>query len=467
MKSGSVCVVLSMCVGCASSVGGGGGGGAMAVDATEDLGFTAATKDTASTGSDTFTDACTPACNGKECGNDGCGGTCGACPAAAPTCSAAAKCVTSCAPACSGKECGDDGCGGTCGTCPDAAAICDPGTFKCKSTTCKPSCAANSCGNDGCGGTCKCASGSVCAGTTCVAPCSPADNFCDGTTLHFCDASGAMGAKLCSDADCKAAGFVAFSQCGANTGQNKTCLCEACTAADEKCAANTAYTCDAVTGKLTAQACGAGMQCKNAACVKPCTDECTQDACNAGGQVVACQVGVDGCKKKLAPADCIGGLVCVAGSLGCAACTASGQCDAQSVCGGNGKCTTAFGHTYTIKILSGNMPLTDSTGSAWDAFGGAPDPFVNIEVNDTIVATTTSQQDTFTPVWGESFDVVLQQTDVLSLAVWDEDTTVATSDYMDGVKLGSWLAWVKSGTGNSGPLYSGSTMSLSYTIKPK
>lgn len=54
-------------------------------------------------------------CAGKQCGDDGCGGSCGAC-AAGTTCNDEGKCVT-CTPSCSGRTCGDDGCGGSCGTC--------------------------------------------------------------------------------------------------------------------------------------------------------------------------------------------------------------------------------------------------------------------------------------------------------------------------------------------------------------
>jgi hypothetical protein len=60
--------------------------------------------------------SCTPSCSGKQCGSDGCGGTCGTC-AAGQTCSASGQCGASCTPSCSGKQCGSDGCGGTCGTC--------------------------------------------------------------------------------------------------------------------------------------------------------------------------------------------------------------------------------------------------------------------------------------------------------------------------------------------------------------
>ena len=60
-------------------------------------------------------DACTPACEGKMCGKDGCGGDCGECPGG-QTCSGG-QCL--CVPDCQDKSCGDDGCGGSCGACDD------------------------------------------------------------------------------------------------------------------------------------------------------------------------------------------------------------------------------------------------------------------------------------------------------------------------------------------------------------
>jgi hypothetical protein len=57
---------------------------------------------------------CAPSCSGKQCGSDGCGGSCGSCPSN-DTCNAQGQCA--CVPQCSGKQCGPDGCGGTCGGC--------------------------------------------------------------------------------------------------------------------------------------------------------------------------------------------------------------------------------------------------------------------------------------------------------------------------------------------------------------
>src|SRR5690606_19917118 len=62
--------------------------------------------------------ACTPSCEGLECGDDGCGGSCGTCEDGL-FCRADGRCRPGCQPDCSGKSCGDDGCGGSCGTCED------------------------------------------------------------------------------------------------------------------------------------------------------------------------------------------------------------------------------------------------------------------------------------------------------------------------------------------------------------
>ena len=88
---------------------------------------------------------CVPSCEGRECGLDGCGGTCGACDILGTRCEAGrcefvgcdcdlATCDAGCAvcmPTCGGRECGSDGCGGTCGACDDG--VCSEATGQCLS----------------------------------------------------------------------------------------------------------------------------------------------------------------------------------------------------------------------------------------------------------------------------------------------------------------------------------------------
>ncbi|MFN8591024.1 MAG: hypothetical protein U0031_06120 [Thermomicrobiales bacterium] len=82
---------------------------------------------------------CVPNCQGRVCGDDGCGRTCGEC-VADRVCTNQGACVCRfescndaccgegevcrngacgvCIPSCDGQQCGSDGCGGSCGTCP-------------------------------------------------------------------------------------------------------------------------------------------------------------------------------------------------------------------------------------------------------------------------------------------------------------------------------------------------------------
>lgn len=67
---------------------------------------------------------CTPACEGRVCGDNQCEGSCGTCAAGSRCDDANGQCVPVCAPQCHDRACGDDGCGGVCGTCPQGQS-CD------------------------------------------------------------------------------------------------------------------------------------------------------------------------------------------------------------------------------------------------------------------------------------------------------------------------------------------------------
>ena len=77
--------------------------------------------------------ACVPDCEGMECGDDGCGGSCGEC-AGDEFCNLG-LCKPDCISDCSGKECGNDGCDGSCGEC-DSTEECVEG--QCLSGTVEP-----------------------------------------------------------------------------------------------------------------------------------------------------------------------------------------------------------------------------------------------------------------------------------------------------------------------------------------
>ncbi len=152
---------------------------------------------------------CTPACDDKTCGPDGCGGSCGDC--AAPAVCLAGQC---CTPDCTDRVCGPDGCGGACGDCA-APTVCLAGQC------CTPQCAGKNCGPDGCGGHCgTCAEWSPCLDGVCCTP------DCLGKD---CGPDGCMGScgtctepAVCIDSLCCApacAGLECGSDgCGGNCG---------------------------------------------------------------------------------------------------------------------------------------------------------------------------------------------------------------------------------------------------------
>ncbi len=172
---------------------------------------------------------CQPDCDGKACGDDGCGGSCGSCEGnqecnqygacmvcepGAPVClgNSVSTCNDSgdgyigvpqdcsatpetplceggicvCVSECEGKVCGDDGCGGSCGSCEDAGTECSEGQC-----VCAPQCDGMECGDDGCGDSCGVCESGVCTqglceildgtlGDTCANP-----YVIDGNALPF------------------------------------------------------------------------------------------------------------------------------------------------------------------------------------------------------------------------------------------------------------------------------------------
>jgi|GEM_PF-1743636 len=185
---------------------------------------------------------CTPNCNGKQCGSDGCVGSCGPqtanCPLTYGTCSVTGTKTcsgtsygtcqgTDPRPAnCAGKKCGDDGCGGSCGTC----------TYGCTSGQCNACASSGDCGNTvkpsyWCSGTFVCGpenSGPQCGSaggplycywpTTCV-DCAWLGMQCSGGTC-VCP----QGQKLVSGQGCCASNIdTSCGSCGGTIKCDGTC----------------------------------------------------------------------------------------------------------------------------------------------------------------------------------------------------------------------------------------------------
>ena len=191
---------------------------------------------------------CIPQCDGKVCGDDGCGMDCGTCPGEAYAC-IEGECI--CQPSCDGKECGDDGCGGDCGSCEGEQDACEEGLC-----VCQPMCDGLECGDDGCDGSCGECEGE---GIGCVEGACACLPQCEG--------------KVCGDDACG-------GLCGVCEGEQETC--------DEE-------------GQCICQPSCDGKECGDDGCGGICAecqgpqDDCVDFKCECQSACQGKECGDDGC----------------------------------------------------------------------------------------------------------------------------------------------------------------------------
>ncbi|HEY1694316.1 MAG TPA: hypothetical protein VGG39_19235 [Polyangiaceae bacterium] len=136
------------------------------------------------TTTETDTAGCVRDTDGTSCGTN-------------ETCTGGA-CV--CVPQCAGKNCGTDGCGGSCGACSGGNHVCSGGgqctctpTSGCVSGASVPGVCAT---DDGCGGPCTCntANGESCVSGAC---CYDTTHYCDANAM-CCSGSCNIGVSTCN-----------------------------------------------------------------------------------------------------------------------------------------------------------------------------------------------------------------------------------------------------------------------------
>ena len=231
---------------------------------------------------------CYPNCKGKECGPDGCGGSCGVCPEG-DTCFEG-QCV--CRPSCQGKKCGPDGCGGYCGTC-DKGKSCQDG--KC---VCIPDCTGKECGSNGCGGRCgKCKKGRKCVANQCV--CKP---DCCGKACGPDGCGGSCGTCPGSHDVCQGGQCFCVPDCGEKACGSDGCggSCGTCPGAQDVCLGGQCVCVPDCGGKVCGpDGCGGSCgtcsgnqeQCEagQCICIPYCFEkDCGQDGC--GGSCGDCEI---------------------------------------------------------------------------------------------------------------------------------------------------------------------------------
>lgn len=267
-------------------------------------------------------EACVPQCTGRECGDDGCGGQCGAC-ADGVACELG-LCAVACAPRCDGRDCGPDGCGGACGACGNGDRCaedgqCGPPPPTCGNGVCGPDEDCATCPQD-CGACCgngACANGESCA--SCAADCGCADGERCADDRNACVAECV---PQCDGRNCGEDG------CGGRCGE-----------------------CDA------ADACEAGV------CVVICTPDCDGRVCGGdgcGGRCGECDADAQcmaGQCEPICQPNCAG-RACGADGCGgvCGACDGNAACDAAGQCAPQGPIEAAG--TYDRATLNGDDSVT-------------------------------------------------------------------------------------------------------------
>ena len=302
---------------------------------------------------------CMSACEGKVCGPDGCGGSCGDCPGPQDVCEGG-LCV--CQPSCGGKECGSDGCSGSCGECLEAQHECLDGLC-----TCMPMCEGKECGGDGCGLSCgECDWTQDCLEGLCSLK--DCDFLCDGIQCGFMGPNDECNCGICDDGeqctvdicnvDTAMCEFDTDSAHGLPCDDNNLCTVEdecvpgsGCEGTPVECDDGNECTldfCDFLTGDCSFGS--GGMQGSTCDDGNPCT---SGDKCNFGECVGIPKayeyVNVAECPCEVAD-DCApyeDGSVCT-GSLGCLEGDLGGHCytDPSTVldCNDDIECTTDTCH---------------------------------------------------------------------------------------------------------------------------
>ena len=291
------------------------------------------------------TGPCVPQCSGKQCGFDGCTGTCGTCPAN-NACLANGTCL--CVPQCTGKTCGDNGCGGTCGTCA-VGSTCTAGA--CITGPCNPQCSGKQCGPDGCNGTCG----------TC-----PANSVCLANGLCLC--LGQCYGKQCGDDGC--GGLCGTCSTGA-TCTNGQCLTGPCSpsCAGKQCGSDG---CGGLCG-----VCAVGSWCNSGKCQEAVgTGSCVGHCGGSAGDCYCDDLcGLFGICCNDICAACPSAVVCKCGNgvcdLGesCRLCPADCGCPAGKTCYGDTCCTPSCGGKQCGPDGCGGSCGTCAVDQACDALG--------------------------------------------------------------------------------------------------
>ena len=353
------------------------------VEVSEDLSF----HDDGLGPDDPGPDACVVHCDGRQCGDDGCGGSCGTCSGGKVCESGQCGCKANDHKACcESAVCWYDSCGAQGGKVVDCQYGCDGGTNQCKA--CIPACSGKQCGDDGCGGDCApgCTGGKVCASGTCV--CVAQDHkACSLGSVYWYDSCEVQGgvAETCS-CGCSGAACTCCPTCSpcrtsaVSDGCSGTCVVNCtgtcsggtcCTPQDHKsCSGGNLYWFDSCSNQGSlAQTCTCG--CTGTACTCCPSWSCTGwSACGCGNTQTQTCTDANACGTTTGkPAESQSCNHCGNGTCDCgetnATCPQDG-CPSGTVCGGT-TCPVVSGYTVSCNGQA-HCEYANAVTTGWKAY---------------------------------------------------------------------------------------------------
>ena len=96
------------------------------------------------------------------------------------------------------------------------------------------------------------------------------------------------------------------------------------------------------------------------------------------------------------------------------------SCSGENICVAM-TCEPAFNRIYHFSAISVVVAAQNPGGSAWDPFGGAPDPWVSVKLNGTEIIHTPSVTDVFQASYTDTSDTEIVGGSTLELVVADSD----------------------------------------------
>lgn len=206
-------------------------------------------------------------------------------------------------------------------------------------------------------------------------------------------------------------------------------------------------------------ACGSA-ECSATNCAGCCS---SSGACLDGSSQFSCGNSGNLCDACVSPQTC-SAVTRTCSGAGSNGCTSSAACPNTTDICHSGSCSSGLGRAYRVTLVSVTVPTTDDTGSAWDAFGGAPDLKGCVAIDSAVPVCTSTVDDVFSATWNQVAQVTVTSATKVTVSVYDVDVT--TDDYIDGFEWqtgASFLSAARTG-GLNGLPYSGAKASWSVRI---